>query len=52
MAAILGREEDLQFASVMVQSVNMILLTSSELYELRRELKNTPTRVSVFSACD
>lgn len=46
MAAVLTQEEDLHFASVMVQYLNAILLTSSELFDLRNELKKTPTKVS------
>lgn len=40
LAEILQKEkEDLQFASLMVNNLNMILLTSSELFELRQKLK-------------
>ncbi|KAK9105904.1 hypothetical protein Scep_022748 [Stephania cephalantha] len=41
LARILEREPDLDFASIMVQALNMILLTSSELYELRALLKQS-----------
>jgi len=41
LADILQQEkEDLQFASLMVNNLNMILLTSSELFELRQKLKD------------
>lgn len=49
---ILIKEVDLEFASLMVQTLNLILLTSSELFELRgllkKSLSSTPTR-SLFS---
>ncbi|KAK9091465.1 hypothetical protein Sjap_024642 [Stephania japonica] len=41
LARILEREPDLDFASIMVQALNMILLTSSELYDLRALLKQS-----------
>ncbi|GAB4828731.1 PtdIns(3,5)P(2) sythesis regulation factor [Ancistrocladus abbreviatus] len=39
LSAILEKESDLDFASIMVQALNLILLTSSELSELRELLK-------------
>ncbi|XP_075432695.1 protein VAC14 homolog isoform X2 [Ascaphus truei] len=50
MADILLREEDLKFASTMVQNLNSILLTSSELFQLRSQLKDlqTPESHSLF----
>jgi len=39
LALILQKEEDLDFASVMVQTLNLIFLTSSELVELRNLVK-------------
>lgn len=45
MADILLREEDLKFASTMVQNLNSILLTSSELFQLRSQLKDLQTPV-------
>ena len=42
---ILQQEEDLQFASLMVNKLNMILLTSSELFELRQKLKDLANEV-------
>ncbi|KAI0375893.1 ARM repeat-containing protein [Pilatotrama ljubarskyi] len=43
-AEILEKEEDLEFASVMVQKLNMILITSPELADFRRRLKSLETR--------
>jgi vacuole morphology and inheritance protein 14 len=40
MANILETVEDLEFASVMIQTLNIILLTSSELHEMRCNLKD------------
>lgn len=45
MADILLREEDLRFASTMVHTLNTILLTSSELFQLRNQLKDLKTAV-------
>jgi vacuole morphology and inheritance protein 14 len=41
MATILAKESDLDFASLMVQTLNLILLTSAELFELRKMLKDS-----------
>ena len=38
--------QDLEFASDMVQKLNLILITSPELAEFRRRLKSLETRVS------
>ncbi|KZT05649.1 ARM repeat-containing protein [Laetiporus sulphureus 93-53] len=43
-AEILEKEEDLEFASSMVQKLNMILITSPELADFRRRLKSLETR--------
>ncbi|KAJ3415398.1 hypothetical protein HDV05_004992 [Chytridiales sp. JEL 0842] len=43
-AEILERDEDLEFASTMVQNLNIILITAPELSDLRRRLKNLDTR--------
>ncbi|XP_010124950.1 PREDICTED: protein VAC14 homolog, partial [Chlamydotis macqueenii] len=50
MADILLREEDLKFASTMVHTLNTILLTSSELFQLRNQLKDlkTPETLNLF----
>lgn len=45
MADILLREEDLKFASTMVHTLNTILLTSTELFQLRNQLKDLRTPV-------
>ena len=50
MADILLREEDLKFASTMVHTLNTILLTSSELFQLRNQLKDLKTPVWVAGA--
>ncbi|XP_040265952.1 protein VAC14 homolog [Bufo bufo] len=51
MADILLREEDLKFASTMVQNLNSILLTSSELFQLRSQLKDLQTPESCELFC-
>lgn len=48
LADILEKDEDLEFASIMVQNLNIILITSSELADLRKRLKNLETRVRYF----
>lgn len=45
-AEILLHEEDIKFASHMVQTLNIILLTSKELFELRNRLKDLKTENS------
>lgn len=46
LAEILTQEkDDLKFASIMVNNLNMILLTSSELFELRLKLKDLNSEV-------
>ena len=44
MADFVG--QDLEFASVIVQNLNMILITSPELTDFRKRLKSLETRVS------
>ncbi|XP_046483958.1 protein VAC14 homolog [Neodiprion pinetum] len=46
LAIILSEEQNLRFASIMVQTLNVILLTSSELFDLRNKLKDLETRES------
>lgn len=41
MSQILLEEPDLEFASIMVSTLNLILLTSSELFELREMIKKS-----------
>ncbi|XP_051904214.1 protein VAC14 homolog [Hippocampus zosterae] len=51
MADILLKEEDLKFASTMVQTLNTILLTSAELFQLRNQLKDLHTADSCMLFC-
>ncbi|CAN9505606.1 unnamed protein product [Ophioblennius macclurei] len=51
MAEILLKEEDLKFASTMVQTLNTILLTSAELFQLRNQLKDLHTQESCALFC-
>lgn len=51
MADILLKEEDLKFASTMVQTLNTILLTSAELFQLRNQLKDLRTQESCTLFC-
>ncbi|KAM6973512.1 protein VAC14 homolog [Aplochiton taeniatus] len=51
MADILLKEEDLKFASTMVQTLNTILLTSAELFQLRNQLKDLHTQESCDLFC-
>ncbi|KAG8899926.1 hypothetical protein FRB99_006354 [Tulasnella sp. 403] len=44
LAEILEKEEDLEFASIMVQKLNIILITSPELAEFRKRLKNLESK--------
>ena len=45
LAQILSDEPDVNFISLMVEHLNMILLTSFELFELRLKLKNLESKV-------
>ncbi|TPX68575.1 hypothetical protein SpCBS45565_g03061 [Spizellomyces sp. 'palustris'] len=47
-AEILEREEDLEFASTMIQNLNFILITAPELADLRRRLKNLDSRDGIL----
>ena len=49
LAEILEKEEDLEFASDMVQKLNLILITCPELAESRKRLKTLETRVRTSS---
>ncbi|MBN3291766.1 VAC14 protein, partial [Polypterus senegalus] len=51
MADILLKEEDLKFASTMVQTLNTILLTSAELFQLRNQLKDLRSQESCALFC-
>ncbi|KAG0180204.1 hypothetical protein DFQ28_001626 [Apophysomyces sp. BC1034] len=44
IADILEKDEDLEFASIMVQNLNIILITSPELSGLRRRLRNVDNK--------
>ncbi|OXC65177.1 hypothetical protein AYX13_05657 [Cryptococcus neoformans] len=44
IAEILEKDDDLEFASMMVVKLNMILITSPELGDFRRRLKNLDSR--------
>ncbi|CAG5089147.1 Similar to Vac14: Protein VAC14 homolog (Rattus norvegicus) [Cotesia congregata] len=45
LAKILLEEQNLRFAGIMIQTLNVILLTSSELFELRNKLKDLKNEV-------
>lgn len=45
LAHILLNEPNLKFTRLMVEHLNMILLTSSELFEMRNRLKELKTEV-------
>ena len=47
-AEILEHDDDLEFASLMVQNLNIILITAPEAYDLRQKLKNLDGKVSFF----
>ncbi|KAI9486945.1 MAG: vacuolar protein 14 C-terminal Fig4p binding-domain-containing protein [Benjaminiella poitrasii] len=44
IADILEQDEDLEFASTMIQNLNIILITASELSDLRKRLRNLDSR--------
>lgn len=45
LAEILMEEQNFRFAGTMVQTLNIILLTSSELFDLRNKMKNLDSEV-------
>ncbi|KAI9012843.1 vacuolar protein 14 C-terminal Fig4p binding-domain-containing protein [Gaertneriomyces semiglobifer] len=45
---ILEREDDLEFASTMVQNLNFILITAPELVDLRRRLRNLDSKDGIL----
>lgn len=51
LATILTREENLSFAPTMVDTLNTILLTAAELFELRNKLKELSTKESCSLFC-
>jgi vacuole morphology and inheritance protein 14 len=48
LADCIEKEEDVEFASIMVQNLNNNLITAPELAELRKRLRNLETKVSPF----
>lgn len=48
LAKILLEESNLSFACTMIQTLNVILLTSSELFDLRNKLKDLDSLVSIL----
>lgn len=50
LADCIEKEEDVEFASIMVQNLNNNLITAPELAELRKRLRNLETKVSFFYA--
>ncbi|KAI9014394.1 vacuolar protein 14 C-terminal Fig4p binding-domain-containing protein [Phycomyces nitens] len=44
LADVLEKDEDLEFANIMVQNLNVILITSAELADLRKRLRNLDTK--------
>ncbi|KAL4234817.1 PtdIns(3 5)P(2) sythesis regulation factor [Mactra antiquata] len=51
LSEILVREVDVKFSCIMVQTLNTILLTSSELFELRNQLKDLHSKESCQLFC-
>nr|XP_023024836.1 protein VAC14 homolog [Leptinotarsa decemlineata] len=51
LAQILVKETNFKFGSLMVEHLNMILLTSSELYDMRNRLKDLKTEESRSLFC-
>lgn len=50
LADCIEKEEDVEFASIMVQNLNNNLITAPELAELRKRLRNLETKVCTTSA--
>lgn len=44
LSELLEKDEDLEFAGIMVQNLNIILITSPELADFRRRLKNVDSK--------
>ncbi|KAG1705081.1 Protein VAC14 [Nymphon striatum] len=51
LSEILQHQEDMKFISHMIQTLNTILLTSTELFELRNQLKELKTEESCSLFC-
>lgn len=49
LAGCIEKEEDVEFASIMVQNLNNNLITAPELAELRKRLRNLETKVCITS---
>lgn len=49
LADCIEKEEDVEFASIMVQNLNNNLITAPELAELRKRLRNLESRVGSFT---
>jgi vacuole morphology and inheritance protein 14 len=47
LADCIEKEEDVEFASIMVQNLNNNLITAPELAELRKRLRNLETKVNI-----
>lgn len=47
LADCIEKEEDVEFASIMVQNLNNNLITAPELSELRKRLRNLETKVNL-----
>lgn len=50
LAECIEKEEDVEFASIMVQNLNNNLITAPELAELRKRLRSLETRVSCLQS--
>ena len=48
LADCLDRDEDVEFASIMVQNLNNNLITAPELADLRKRLRNLDSKVSIY----
>lgn len=51
LADCIEKEEDVEFASIMVQNLNNNLITAPELSELRKRLRNLESKVQWFQSC-
>lgn len=49
LADCLEKDEDVEFASIMVQNLNNNLITAPELADLRKRLRNLETRVRLVA---
>lgn len=51
LAECIEKEEDVEFASIMVQNLNNNLITAPELADLRKRLRNLETKVCIILGC-